>query len=117
MLPAAAGAKWSLSEYIFTKTVHDEGCDFSWRALGCVPSSDCKLKFRPRLGSLGPCVKKACDADAAASKADAAAAAASTPAAKPAEPAEPAEPEPAADPEPAKEEEKAVPQEGTEEEE
>lgn len=34
------------------------GCSFSWKALGCTPSKDCKLKFRPGFGTFGPCVAR-----------------------------------------------------------
>ena len=34
-------------------------CTWSWRALGCIPAVDCKLKWKPRLGSFGPCVPHA----------------------------------------------------------
>ena len=56
--PASASKTSDFLEKIMPTTVHDEGCSFSWRALGCVPSADCKLKLKLRLGSLGPCVKK-----------------------------------------------------------
>ena len=39
-------------------TPDDEGCSFSWKAMGCTPSSTCKLKFRPWFGTFGPCVLK-----------------------------------------------------------
>jgi len=34
----------------------DTNCTWSWKALGCVPSKECKLKWQPRFGSFGPCV-------------------------------------------------------------
>ena len=39
----------------------DAGCTFKWRAFGCTPRADCRLKFRPWFGALGPCIKR--DAD------------------------------------------------------
>lgn len=36
----------------------DAGCKWSWKALGCTPSTECKLKFAPRWGTFGPCVTR-----------------------------------------------------------
>ena len=77
-------------------TVHDSGCSFKWSAFGCTPASDCKLKFRPRFGTLGPCLKRGAE-EAKPAKA---AKPAPAKAAEPAKP-KPVEPEPAAaEPEP-----------------
>jgi hypothetical protein len=74
-------------------------CKWSWKGLGCVPSKDCKLKFKPKWGSFGPCVPRAssesCTEGAAASKPEAEA--------EPAKAAEPEEPASAAAPEQAPE--------------
>ena len=74
-------------------------CKWSWYKLGCTPTADCKLKFRPRLGTFGPCVprtaaapKEECSEGAAAARGETEAAA--EPAASPAEEA-PAEAAPA----------------------
>lgn len=37
--------------------VHAETeCVWRWRALGCTPSKECKLKWAPGFGTFGPCV-------------------------------------------------------------
>ena len=41
------------------KQPDDPGCSFKWSALGCVPSDTCRLQWKPRLGTLGPCVLRA----------------------------------------------------------
>lgn len=43
---------------LFGNFTNDDGCNFSWPALGCVPSKECRLQFKPRIGTFGPCVKK-----------------------------------------------------------
>ena len=93
---------------VFSYPPDEEGCSFSWRSLGCTPSKECQLQFKPRPGTFGPCVKRKAKAAAkpaepakpaaakpAAAKPAAAKPAAAKPAAEPA--AEPAEAEPAAD--------------------
>ena len=83
---------------VFSYTPDEEGCSFSWRSLGCTPSKECQLQFKPRPGTFGPCVKrkaKAAAKPAEPAKPAAAKPAAAKPAAEPA--AEPAEAEPAAD--------------------
>ena len=54
---------------------NDEGCSFSWGSLGCTPSKECKLKFAPRFGTFGPCVRREAKAEAAPPAAESAAAA------------------------------------------
>ena len=44
-------------------------CKWSWAALGCTPKPGCKLQFKPRLFSLGPCVKVAPKEEAPPAKA------------------------------------------------
>lgn len=53
-------------------------CTWSWRGLGCVPAADCKLKWKPRLGSFGPCVPRAATAAPAAEECSETAAAEAT---------------------------------------
>ena len=38
------------------KQPDDAGCQFKWSAMGCVPSDTCRLLWKPRLGTFGPCV-------------------------------------------------------------
>ena len=51
---------------LFKTYKDDEGCSFSWRALGCTPSKECKLSFKLALGSFGPCVKRPAKAEKSA---------------------------------------------------
>ena len=58
-------------------------CVWKWRALGCTPSKECKLKWAPRFGSFGPCVlrepKEATPAESAPAESTSAAAAETDP--------------------------------------
>ena len=48
-------AAWSL----LTTYPDDEGCSFAWLPFpGCTPMAECKLHFKPRLGTFGPCKKR-----------------------------------------------------------
>lgn len=47
-------------------SAEETNCTWSWRALGCTPSKECKLKWAPKLGSFGPCVLRSAEPAAAA---------------------------------------------------
>lgn len=78
----------SLLIFLLATSAAAEECKWSWKGLGCVPSKECKLKFKPGWGTLGPCVPRPPKAEKkAAPKAETKAA--------PAKAAEPAKAEPA----------------------
>ena len=105
MAPRFVGLAWCLvlavlplaSGGLFASFTDDEGCSFKWGSLGCMPSPACKLDFKLRLGSFGPCVRREKTAAAAEPVATEPAAAAGEPAAADPAAAEPAAAEPAAE--------------------
>ena len=49
---------WAI-EAAVTEPITVPDCKWSWRSFGCVPADVCKLKWKPRFGSFGPCEPRA----------------------------------------------------------